>query len=291
MKVLFFVLRLLASTIVIASIIVVTQDIQIFPSALFSLFNSSERDPSTLPKKVESVFVSTEDDERLELWRFEHPEVPPKGQKVAIVFHGNAGDVGNFFAYQYRLSSLGLVSYGFDYRGYGKSSGWPTEQGLYADGRAVARYVMDREGIEAKDLVLVGVSLGTGPAAQLARELDVGTLLLVAPFSSLKDVVKATPLFGLLHPFLFYKFPVKENVATLQSTCVVVAHGEADRVIPFEQGRSVFQVVPRQLQSAMVTLEDAGHNDIFFSAWGDVASALGVCVDKTEGSVRQKNPL
>src|SRR5690606_31161327 len=129
---------------------------------LIALFSGGER--TSLPPGVESVFVKTPDEKQLEVWRLAVAE----SRYVAIVFHGNAGDVENFFVFQQYLQTLGITSYGFDYRGFGKSSGWPSEEGLYIGSDTVIDYVLDKEGVDPDSLILVGVSIGSGPASYSA---------------------------------------------------------------------------------------------------------------------------
>lgn len=271
-----FWLRLIVAATVIAIVVVLTQSIQIFPGALMSISNDSRREPHTLPEGVESFFVETVDGQALETWRLR----VDGAAKVAVIFHGNAGDVENFFGYQVYFREMGYTSYGFDYRGYGKSSGWPfTESGLNEDGRAVVKHVLDKEGVAPKDLVLVGISIGGGPAASAAVEFRPGALVLFSPFTSLPDAIKNTPLFGFLYPLSFYDFPVRSDVSMLGNTCLVVAHGKQDRIIPFEQGRLVSESYRGAGRSFFVPSEDAGHNDLFVRVYSAVSGAIGKCFE------------
>lgn len=266
-------LRLIISALTICLILIVTQNFQIFPKAVFSIFNSRTRDPKDLPPNVESIFITTEDAKRLELWRLPSSS----NSRVAIVFHGNAGDVRNFFPYQQYLESIGITSYGFDYRGYGKSTGWPSEQGLYKDARAVVSYIMKRENIGSEQLIFLGVSIGGGAAAHAATEFNVGTLVLLSPFTSLPNAIKATPLFGFLDSFSFYEFPVEHDVKQLDNTCFIVAHGEKDNVIPFSQGQEVFRAYKGSRFSSFIASPDASHNDVLFKIYGKLTKAIASC--------------
>lgn len=265
--------RLLISIFVISLIIVCTQNLQIFPGALLSIFDGHIRKANTLPNQVESIFVRTNDGNDLELWRLPTSAHAP----VAVIFHGNAGDVENFFPYQKYFHSIGITSYGFDYRGYGKSSGWPSEQGLKLDTRAVLDYVRHRESILDADLIIVGVSVGSGPASFGATEFKPGALILFSPFISLKDAVKAVPVLGYLHLFTLYEFPVKMNVGQLTDSCLIVAHGEKDNVIPFVQGREVFGNYRGNRATSFILSPEASHNDILFKNYDKITLALKNC--------------
>jgi len=267
-----FLLRLVISSISVCAFAVLTQNPQIFPGAVSSIFSGHTRDLTELPPGVESIFISTEDEERIELWR-----LPKSSARVAIIFHGNAGDVGNFFSYQKYFESIGITSYGFDYRGYGLSTGWPSERGLYLDAQAVTNYVMQREKIKSDSLILVGVSIGSGAAAHAANEFDVGTLVLFTPFTSMPDAIQATPVLGILSPFSFYSFPVQQHVTELKDTCLIVAHGKKDNVIPFAQGQAVYQAYRGKGYRKFLSSAESSHNDLFFRLHGQLTKSLESC--------------
>jgi len=229
-----------------------------------------------LPAGVESIFVSTEDEKRIELWR-----LPASSSRVAVIFHGNAGDLANFFPYQQYFESIGITSYGFDYRGYGRSTGWPSESGLYLDERAVTNYVMQREKIKSDSLILVGVSIGAGVAAHAANEFKVGTLVLFSPFRSLPDAIRAVPLFGVLHPFSFYSFPVQREVAKLDANCFIVAHGQKDNVIPFAQGQTVYNAYRGKGNTTFLSSPQGSHNDLLFLLHQQLTKSLESCWNAT----------
>ena len=268
-------LRIAISTFAIALLVVLTQDVQIFPGAASpsSFFAEPTRDPATLPQGVESTFVETADGERLEMWRLPAEASPG----AALIFHGNAGDVSNFLSYQQFFQALGVTSYGFDYRGFGKSTGWPSEEGLYADGRAAVRFVLEREKIPVEALTIVGISIGVGPAIKIAHEISAATVLLVTPYISLPAVIKTVPLFGFLHPFSFYTFPVEEIASKLRAPCVTIVHGDRDEVIPHAQGQAVFRAIAPELLPSFISVPNGRHNDAFFLGAGEVARRLSRC--------------
>ncbi len=256
-------------------IVIALQNPQVFPGAVISIFNSKSRDPKTLPNGVESYFIKTSDQKNLETWRLPIPN----SKQVAVIFHGNGGDVANFYPYQEYFQELGITSYGFDYRGYGKSTGWPTDTGLYLDGEAIIDYILKKEQITARQLIIVGNSLGSGPATYIADKYTVGTLLLYAPFESLKAALKSNPVLGFLHPFLIYDFPVKTLIQKMDQTCLIVVHGEKDNVIPHNQGLNVASAHPNPQQSFFISSESSGHNDIYFWTKAEVKNSLIKCTN------------
>ena len=269
------IIRFMISIFVIIFILILLQNPQIFPGAVVSIFNKSERNPNSLPEQVESIFIDTKDQKKIEAWRLGNDN----SKQVAIIFHGNGGDVANFFSYQEYFKSMEITSYGFDYRGYGKSTGWPTEKGINLDGEAVIEYLIQRENILPKDIIIVGVSIGSGPASYIADKYQVGTLLLYSPFTSLKNAVKSQKILGFLHPFLIYKFPVLDHIKNLGNTCLIVAHGKRDGIIPFSQGQEIYLEHKKIGKSYLEISKTAGHNDILFETFEPIKKYLFECLE------------
>lgn len=248
----------------------------IFPGAVTSLLNANDRTAESLPVNVSSSFITTPDREKLELWKLSSSNNKP----IAVIFHGNGGDVENFFPYQKYFSSIGITSYGVDYRGYGKSTGWPSERGLEIDADAILTHLMAEEQVEAKDLIIVGVSVGSGPASYAAKKYAPACLILFSPFISLPDAIQSRPFIGALHHFSFYQFPVAENVSRLTNTCLIVLHGNKDNVIPFEQGRTVYENAKVPF-SKFLTSQEASHNDILYKAHNQLTPLITECINAT----------
>ncbi len=274
-----FPIRALIALLMFCLIIVVTQPFQVFPYAFFSLWDKPPRDAQTLPAGVESFFIATEDGEQLEVWRLEGQHGIRTRRTAAVVFHGNAASVANFFPYQRWLAAIGITSYGFDYRGYGKSTGWPSEEGLYLDGKAVWSFAAEKESIAPEDILGVGISIGTGAAAHTALHFKARTLMLVAPYVSLKEAARAVPLFGLLAPFLWYSFPTAGYLRELSASCLILVHGQKDTVIPFSHSTRLSQIHPER--TLFVQSSEAGHNDILFKAYPEMTRAVDSCLGRS----------
>ena len=127
----------------------------------------------------------------------------------------------------------------FDYRGYGKSGGKPTETGCYDAGEAAYRWLTDTAKIPANRIVLLGESLGSGTAVELATRHDHRALVLVFPFSTLPAAAKFHYPFLPTHMLMRCRF---DNLAKIGrcSRPVFIAHGTADSVVPFAQGEALF---------------------------------------------------
>ena len=250
--------------------IVLTQNLQVFPGALLSLPIKISRPKP--PRGVESIFIRAGRRE-LDVWR-----MPPAAGEVrpraAVVFHGNGGWLKHFVFPQLWFSALGITSYGFDYRGFGRSSGWPSEQGIYQDGEAVCRYVLEREGLTPEQLIILGISVGGAPAARAASRLDPKLLVLVAAFTSLPDVVRAKPFFRLFSRFLWYTLPTSSYIKALRSANLLIAHGENDRIIPPSHSRELEKAYRGTGAVRRITAPAAGHNAVFYALRSELARLL-----------------
>lgn len=251
---------------------VATQDFQVFPGVLASILGR----PPAAPKDVEEILLTTKDAQHIVMWRAKVKD--SKRNQVALLFHGNAETLENFVQIQRWFRSLGFTSYAVEYRGYGRSSGWPSERGIYLDAQAAIEEVIQREHVSTNDIIVLGNSIGSGPAAFVANEYKVGTLVLIAPYTSLNDVVREMPFFGYLSPFLWTSFPTKRFVQGLSNTCVVAAHGKHDSTIPYHHSLELKNSYQGSRGYALLSSEGAGHNDIFGSEHQEIARAIDNCL-------------
>lgn len=218
------------------------QDFLINPAMTLRGPKGEPRDPAAMPPGLISNFISTSDGERLEVWSVDpkHYPVVPQGEVpiVLLHFHGNGEWVENNASNLEWFHGLGFRPYVYDFRGYGRSTGWPSEEGFYRDVDAFLEFVRAREPADAK-IIVWGASLGTGLAAYAAQKISPDVLALLMPYSSLPEVVQTRPLYGPLYRFLWYTIPTSEYVSRLKDTCLIVAHGQDDSVIPIENGYRV----------------------------------------------------
>lgn len=209
-----------------------------------------------LPQAAEIALTSS-DGERLVAWF-----VPPRGDKpLVLYFQGNAeglpARVGRFTW----LTADGTGLLAPNYRGYGGSSGAPSEQGLIRD--AEAAYDFARARYPAERIVLFGESLGTAVAVALAAGHEVAAVILDAPFTSAADVGAAA------YPFVPVRWAMRDQFHSDQrigrvSAPLLVLHGEADRIVPIHFGEKLFALArePKRFvrfpQGGHVNLDDFG---------------------------------
>jgi hypothetical protein len=205
-----------------------------------------------LPEAEEAV-LDTPDGERVIVWH-----VPPRaGNPVIVYFHGNGASlrwrVDRFRA----LTNDGSGLVALSYRGYGGSSGSPSEAGLINDGRtayafAQARYPADR-------IVLWGESLGSAVAVAVAAEKPVGQLVLEAPFSSAADVGAAAYWFVPVRWLMKDQFRSDLLIGKV-SAPVLVLHGDRDAVVPIALGERLYGLI--NAPKKFVRFPGSGHNDL-----------------------------
>jgi pimeloyl-ACP methyl ester carboxylesterase len=248
----------------------------IFPGASLGLFGRGVRDHASLPTGVTSHVVSTIDGEKLEVWKHVPESVKPE-LPVAIFFHGNGDTVDGFFPYQKWLGKLGMKSYGFDYRGFGYSTGWPSEAGLYNDADAVWRFVQEQEGVEGTDALIFGISIGSGPAAYLASKVQPESLVLLSGYSSLPELAADRLVYRYLTWLLRYEFSVKDYIASLQSTCLILSHGVKDSIISFKNLERLKQSYSGSGEVKEVVSKKAGHNDLINFVHKELGGAIQEC--------------
>ena len=255
-------------------LIIIFQDILIAPTVISSLFNSVHRDTKTLPLDTESNFITTYDGNDLEVWRVAPVEHIRSPRYVGIIFHGNAGSLEAFHVLQLWFQEMGIVSYAVDYRGFGKSSGWPSEQGFYADSDALWQYVIEREGVDPSDIVVLGYSLGGAMAARIASLNQPRVLVLVSAFYSIEKIIREHLFLRFLTPFSRYRLPTGEYVNKLESTHLLLVHGQNDSIVPVTHADKNSESYRGKGCFEKIIAEDRGHNDVFFSVRKELANRL-----------------
>ena len=213
---------------------------------------------------VEDVLISAADGVRLHGWWKEAP-----GAELATLYlHGNAGNVTHRGSHILAVAEAGSSILVIDYRGYGKSTGRPSEAGLYADARAAYEWLRE-QGWPPERIVVHGESLGTAVAVDLAARVPVAGVVLEAPFPSAGDV--AGTILPFLGPLLVRSFRTVGKIGRLRAPLLVI-HGERDGIVPIELGRRLFEAAPEPKQFWAVA--GAGHNDLVETAGPEYAARL-----------------
>jgi hypothetical protein len=215
----------------------------------------------------EDVDILTSDGERLHGWWIPAAG-PPRGH---ILFcHGNAGNIASRAAYARLLSGAGFDVLLFDYRGYGRSSGRPSEAGSHRDAEAALSELTRRAGVRPQDTLYLGESLGAAVALALALRAPPAGVILQSAFTSIRDMARAV-LPMIPRAVVPDAYPSLELIPALTSP-VLILHGERDDVVPVTHGRALFAAAtgPKQIR----VFANAGHNDLLLTAADEWLAAI-----------------
>jgi fermentation-respiration switch protein FrsA (DUF1100 family) len=230
-----------------------------------------EGDWSPQGLNFEDAWFEAADGTKLHGWYVPHP----KPRAVMLIAHGNGGNLTHRRDLLEGLGALGVTSLIFDYRGYGRSGGSPTEAGILADARAARRWLAERAGVREGDIVLFGESLGGGVMVDLAAADGARALVLENTFTSLVDVA------AFHYPWL----PVRLLLRTRMDSAAKIGkyrgpllqfHGDADTIIPLAIGERLFDAAGEPKQ--FVVIHGGDHNDPrtgqFFAALDEFLTRL-----------------
>lgn len=202
---------------------------------------------------VAELALETTDGARVFAW---YAKAKP-GQPTILYFHGNAGSLESRVARIEKYMARGLGVFMMTYRGFGGSSGEPSEAANVADAM-LAYNTLAASGVDPLDIIVYGESLGTGVAVQVAAEKRVGGVVLDAPYTSMVDLA------ALHHPyipgrwFMTDRYETRAHIGQVTAPLLVI-HGEKDSIVPIEMGREIYSLAsgPKTLK----TFPDAGHDD------------------------------
>lgn len=203
---------------------------------------------------VEELVLTAPDGAELVAWRAR----AQGGRPTILYLHGNAGNLaGRADRFQrYQRQGFGLMM--LSWRGYGGSSGRPTEVNNVADA-VLAFDALVASGVRADDVVVYGESLGSGVAIQLAGRRRVGALVLDAPYTSIVDVAILSYPYLPVRPLLLDRYESDRHIERVTAP-VLVLHGERDSVIPVRMGRALYELV--QGEKKLVLFPEGGHVDL-----------------------------
>ncbi|MDG1975329.1 MAG: alpha/beta hydrolase [Akkermansiaceae bacterium] len=181
------------------------------------------------------------------------PEMP-----TILWSHGNAQNLNSLkpALESFHIRGFGVISY--DYPGYGESGGKPTEKGCYEAIEETYRYLIEDQGVAPDHIILVGQSVGSGPTCWLASQKNHNSIVLISPFLSAYQTVTHIPIFP------GDRFPNYRHLKKVDSPLVVI-HGEKDQVVPFSNGKRLFELSPAT-NKKLIPIPNAGHNDIFLKS-------------------------
>ncbi len=221
-------------------------------TGVFFPVTAIENTPNQLGLDYEDVYFKTFDGVKLNGWLIKTP-----GAVSTLIFaHGNAGNMSHRLPKARFFSHLGLNVFLFDYRGYGRSEGKPSEQGIYLDGQAAYDYLNSRGNIKMDKIIFYGASLGGVVAVDVSLHRPITVLMVDSSITSAKEIAKR--VYPMIPSWLLsLKFDSISKVERLRMPKIFI-HSPEDRVVPYTMGRQLFEAAkePKEfLQSS------GGHND------------------------------
>ncbi|MCD4814407.1 alpha/beta hydrolase [bacterium] len=213
-----------------------------------------EETPKDIKVRYEDVFLKTSDKQILHAWYIKSP----KSKQAVLFCHGNAGNMSGRLHRVAFFKELRVNLLMFDYRGYGKSTGRPSEKGLYRDVQTAYDYLIHERNIDPQQIVVYGKSLGCAVIVDLALHNPVGYLVLESPFASVEQVSKE------MYPFLPMSWLTQQKYDSVRKirhikTPKLIIHGRYDDMIAFRHASLLHQ---NALPPKMLLPYDGGHNDM-----------------------------
>ena len=232
-----------------------------------------EATPLAYGLAFERVTVATDDGEELAAWWV--PSEPAAG--TVLIFHGNAGNISHRLDYLRMFNRLAYASLIVDYRGYGQSTGSPSEEGTYRDAEAAWNWLIKTRGVVPEDIVLLGESLGGAVAAWLGAHVKPRGLILASTFTSVPE------LGAQVYPFLpvrlisRFSYNTREAVKAVKAP-ILIAHSRDDDVVPFAHGQALFDAAREPKRFLEMR---GGHNEGFLYVRDEWVAQLAAFLEST----------
>jgi len=186
---------------------------------------------------IKKVKIPTLDNIQLLGW---YHEKNLKDYKTLIYFHGNAGSLENRIHKLNHFQDMNINFLIIAWRGFSGNQGKPSEEGLYVDGKSAIDWVIEK-GVDEKNIILYGESLGTGVATHLAQNKNYAGIILETPFTSMIDAAKTFYPYIPVNLLLKDKFENYKKVKNINIP-ILVMHGEEDQIVPFSMGKKIYEI-------------------------------------------------
>ena len=212
--------------------------------------------PDQVGIDYEDLWIDTEDGLRIHGW-LTHVDAPVA---TLLFLHGNAGNISHRLDNLKRLHDAGIRTLIIDYRGFGRSEGTISEEGLYLDARAAYRTLCERPDVPEGTVAIFGRSLGGAVAIDLAARVEPAALIAESTFTSIRAMAAHVMPILPVGPFLTTKFESIEKVGRIACP-VLFVHGTRDELVPYTEGLKLFEAAPEPKTFHKV---DGGmHNDTY----------------------------
>jgi len=186
-----------------------------------------------------------------------------EGDKMILFCHGNGGNISHRIETIEIINHLGYDLFIFDYRGYGKSNGVPTERGLYQDALGAYDFLIEK-GYTGDDIILYGRSLGGAVAIYLATMVEVSGLIIESSFSSIYALSYDVFGFHIPRHLISNKYKSIERIKDIRVPKLIV-HSKDDDLIPFHHGQRLYEAAPDPKEFLTI---HGSHNSAFLDSEG-----------------------
>lgn len=202
--------------------------------------------PESIGLDYKTVKLHTKDNITLYGWF-----IPAHQSRGTVLYlHGNAGNISHRLVMLEMLHHLGLSTLIIDYRGYGHSTGQPSESGTYADAEAGWNYLTLERDIEPRDIIIYGRSLGGAVAAWLAARVEPAGVILESTFTSMQSLAQKYYPYIPIGLLLRNEYPVRDNVSAIRAPLLII-HSPDDEIIPYSHAEALYESAagPRELET------------------------------------------
>lgn len=212
--------------------------------------------PERVGLPFDDIYFLTEDGQKLNAWFIANK----KSDLVLLFFHGNAGNIGHRVDLLNILSALEINIFIFDYRGYGKSTGKPTEKGIYLDALGAYTYLIEIMGFLPENVIVYGKSIGTCPAIDLAAKKQIGKMIIDSGFSSAADMGKLIIPFFSMRILMSLRFNSIQKIKHINCEKFFI-HSVNDEIVPFKLGKKLYDqaLEPKEFFQTI-----GSHNGFFY---------------------------
>ncbi|MBI3098692.1 MAG: alpha/beta fold hydrolase [Planctomycetes bacterium] len=230
-------------------------------------------EPKMLDPLTEDCWIPVAEGVRIHAW-WAPGKAPARG--TILFSHGNAGNITDRILHFRPLLDRHFNVLAYDYEGYGRSDGAPSETTCTRDVLAAHDYLTRERKVPPAEIISYGESIGCAQALLAALERPCGAVILEAPFTSLPEV-------GQFHfPFLPVRWIARskfDNLGRIPSlkVPVLIVHGRRDEIVPFAQGERLFAAAPEPKE--FVAIEEGTHNDLVFTGGGRLFDKIRSWVD------------
>ncbi|MEN6384837.1 MAG: alpha/beta hydrolase [Phycisphaerales bacterium] len=222
--------------------------------------------PQDINLEYEDIQLKTSDKLTLSAWY-----IPADNARYILLFcHGNGGNISHRLENINILNNLGISCLIFDYRGYGKSEGKPSEKGVYIDAQTAYDWLIKEKNLSPENIIIYGQSLGGSIAAHLASNVKAKSAIIESTFTSYVDMGKKFYPYLPVKLFAKFKFKTIEYIKKINYP-VLIIHSREDELIPFEFGQQLYKAANEPKQFMEIS---GSHNEGFLSSGQSYVNGL-----------------